>query len=201
MAMKDFESDLGDEIRKRTELLLRMHGEIQEKLATVSGSIVDCLRAGGSVFACGNGGSAAQAQHFAAELVGRFKIDRPALPVFCLTDNSATLTSIANDYRFEEVFSRQIGGMAKSGDCLLALSTSGSSENIVRACREARKMDLQVFVLTGESGGAVAAESHVAIRVPDSQTARIQEVHLVLIHLICQMVEAAIFCSESSRTK
>ncbi len=198
--MTDFDMNIGEELHKRVALLGRLGDEVEKKLASIAGAMVDCLRGGGRVFACGNGGSATQAQHFAGELVGRFQVDRPALPVFCLSDNSAALTSIANDYEFAEVFSRQIEGLARRGDCLFVLSTSGNSENVVRACRTARSKGLKVFGLTGESGGPVASACDVCVRIPDGDTARIQELHLVLIHLICGMVEDTVFSSDSSRS-
>jgi len=162
-------------------------------IARVAQEMVAGLRGGGVVYACGNGGSATQAQHFAAELVGRFRRDRGALPAFALVDNVGTLTSVSNDYDFADVFARQISGLARAGDCLLALSTSGNSENVRRACRAAREKKVRVFSLTGASGGTVAAESDVVIRVPDDDTARIQEVHIVIIHILCELVEAALF--------
>ncbi|MFQ5511266.1 MAG: SIS domain-containing protein [Candidatus Krumholzibacteriia bacterium] len=201
MTADPFRGEIRDELRERVELIKGLGESVYEDLAAIAGSMVDCLRRGGSVFACGNGGSATQAEHFAGELVGRFRMDRGSLPVFCLTDNSAALTSIANDYEFAEVFARQIDGMARSGDCLLALSTSGDSENVTRACRTARGTGLKVFALTGENGGPVASESDRAVRIPDSDTARVQEMHLVLIHLICRMVESAMFSPDGSRTK
>jgi D-sedoheptulose 7-phosphate isomerase len=149
------------------------------------------LRAGGTVWACGNGGSATQAQHLVAELVGRFRRERDALRAFCLSDNTATVTAVANDYDFADVFARQVRGLARSGDCLVALSTSGNSENVVRACTAARDSGVSVVAMTGAGGGRVAGESDVAIRVPAADTPRIQEAHLVVIHLLCEMVESA----------
>jgi D-sedoheptulose 7-phosphate isomerase len=154
--------------------------------------LVRSFAAGGTVWACGNGGSATQAQHLVAELVGRFKRERSALRAICLSDNTATVTAVANDYEFADVFARQVRGLARAGDCLVALSTSGNSENVVRACRAAREAGAAAVAVTGASGGRVAAECDVAVRVPESDTPRIQEVHLVVIHLLCEIVETAL---------
>lgn len=185
--------DIRRELQERSKLLDRLDDAAGQQVQEISDSITACLEGGGTVYACGNGGSATQVQHFTAELVGRFKIARPALRAFSLTDNSAVLTSLANDYAFEDVFSRQIEGLSRPGDCLVALSTSGMSPNVVRACKMAKEKGVHVFSMTGASGGDVAEVSDVVIRIPHDDTARIQEGHLVMIHLICQFVEAAIF--------
>lgn len=155
--------------------------------------LVRSLEGGGSVFACGNGGSATQAAHLVLELVGRFQRERRALRAFSLAENAGTLTAIGNDYEFADIFARQLRGILRAGDCLVALSTSGESENVVRACRAAREAKGRVVGLTGAQGGRVAAESDVAIQVPESDTPLVQEVHLVVVHLLCEMVEDAIF--------
>jgi D-sedoheptulose 7-phosphate isomerase len=154
--------------------------------------LVGSLRPGGTVWACGNGGSATQAQHLVAELVGRFRRERGALRAFCLSDNTATVTAVANDYDFADVFARQVRGLSRAGDCLVALSTSGNSENVVRACAAAREVGVPVIALTGAGGGRVAAVSDVVIRVPAPDTPRVQEGHLVVIHLLCEIVEGAL---------
>lgn len=159
----------------------------------VAGEIARCLSDGGTVFACGNGGSASQAEHFAGELLGRFNLDRRALPVFALSQNSTVLTAIANDTTYPLVFSRQLEGLGKNGDCLIALSTSGTSENIIEACKTARGLGMNVFSLTGEGGGTVTAHSDITLQVPSANTARIQEIHLIMLHLICHLVEEQLF--------
>ena len=179
-------------IRTRAGLAGRMGDEAAEEIAAMAADMVATLRAQNTVYACGNGGSAAQSQHFAAELVGRFRHDRPALAALALTENGAAITSIANDYDFGAVFERQIEALGRRGDCLLALSTSGRSENVVRACARARSMGLKVFALTGERGGEVAAVSDRVIKVPSDDTALIQEMHLVIIHVLCQLVESSV---------
>jgi D-sedoheptulose 7-phosphate isomerase len=155
--------------------------------------LVRSLEGGGTVFACGNGGSATQAAHLVLELVGRFKRERRALRAFSLSENAGTLTAIGNDYEFGDIFARQLTGMLRPGDCLVALSTSGESENVVRACHAAREAKGRVIGLTGVKGGRVAAASDVAIQVPEADTPLVQEVHLTVVHLLCEMVEDALF--------
>jgi D-sedoheptulose 7-phosphate isomerase len=188
-------SSTGDDIRAAfaaralsLERAVSLAGRVEEAADTIT----SCLRGGGTVYACGNGGSASQAAHFVAELVGRFKRERRALRAVSLVDNAATLTSIANDYEFAEVFSRQLAGVIRPGDCLLALSTSGNSENVVRACGAARAAGATAIALTGESGGRAAEACTFAIRVPDADTPRVQEIHLLVIHLLCEFVERAL---------
>jgi len=177
----------------RSDNLAAQAGSIE----SIAREIISSLRSGGTIFACGNGGSATQATHFAAELVGRYKLDRRAVPCYSLSDNMATVTAVANDYSYEDIFARQIDGLAHGGDCLLALSTSGNSPNVVKACEKARALGVKVFVLTGNSGGAISSHADIEIRVPDNDTARIQEVHLIVIHIVCQLVEAEIFASDN----
>ena len=152
------------------------------------------------VLTCGNGGSAADAQHFASEMVNRFEMERSGLPAIALTTDSSSLTSIANDARFAEVFSRQIRALGKPGDVLLALSTSGSSENVLEAIDAAKYRDMHVVLLSGREGGPAAAllrETDVEIRVPSDSTAHVQEVHIVVIHCLCDLVDRQIFGHEA----
>jgi len=162
-------------------------------------SMAGSLAAGGAVFSCGNGGSASQAEHFAAELAGRYKLDRKSLPVFALSTNSASVTAISNDYGYSEMFARQIEGIGKKGDCLLALSTSGNSKNIIRVCRVARSKGMVVFGLTGKTGGVMADECDQTIKIPETDTAKIQEMHLVTLHLTCQYIEEKLFSAQPSK--
>jgi D-sedoheptulose 7-phosphate isomerase len=151
------------------------------------------------VLACGNGGSAADAQHFASEMVNRFEMERSGLPAVALTTDSSSLTSIANDTRFAEIFSRQIRALGKPGDVLLAISTSGTSENILEAIDAARFREMHVVLLSGRDGGQAAAllrEGDVEIRVPADSTAHIQEVHILVIHCLCDLVDRQIFGHE-----
>ena len=141
---------------------------------------------------CGNGGSAADAQHFSSELLNRFELERPSLPAIALTTDSSTLTAIANDYSYTEIFAKQITSLGQSGDMLLAISTSGHSANIIQAIQAAQKRYMQTIALTGGDGGTVAktlANDDIEIRIPSTSTARIQEVHLLVIHCLCDLID------------
>ena len=154
-----------------------------------------CLQAGGKVMACGNGGSAADSQHFAAELVNRFEKERPPLAAIALTTDTSTLTSIANDYSYEDVFAKQVQALGRSGDVLLAISTSGNSPNVIEAIHAAHARGVAVVALTGKSGGRIAAllgPDDINLCVPAERTARIQEVHLLAIHCLCDGIDALI---------
>ncbi|CAG0930826.1 MAG: Phosphoheptose isomerase [Rhodocyclaceae bacterium] len=155
-------------------------------------TMTSCLLAGGKVMACGNGGSAADAQHFAAELLNRFEKERPPLAAVALTTDSSTLTSIANDYAFEQVFAKQVRALAQPHDVLLAISTSGNSPNVAEAIRAAHEREARVVALTGKGGGAIGAllaDTDVHICVPSDRTARIQEVHLLVLHCLCDGID------------
>ena len=154
--------------------------------------IVQSLLGGGKVLACGNGGSAGDAQHFSSEMLNRFERERPGLPAIALTTDSSTLTSISNDYAFAEVFAKQIGALGHPGDVLLAISTSGNSPNVVRAVEAAEEQQMKVVALTGRGGGRLGEmlrEADVEIRVDSDSTARIQEVHLLVIHCLCDLID------------
>ena len=154
------------------------------------------LRAGGKILSCGNGGSAGDAQHFSAELLNRFERERPGLAAMALSTDTSTLTSIANDYAYEQVFSKQVSALGRAGDTLLAISTSGNSPNVVAAIRAAHAQSMKIIALTGRNGGAVAKalrDGDVEIRVPAERTARIQEVHLVVIHCLCDAIDRQLF--------
>lgn len=163
------------------------------RAATVMGA---ALRAKRKIMACGNGGSAADSQHFAAELLNRFEMERPGLPAIALTTDTSTLTSIANDYDYKDIFSKQVRALAHDGDVLLAISTSGNSPNVVRAIEAAHEKGVTVVALSGRDGGEIAKklrEGDVEIRVPARNTARIQEVHLLSIHCLCDLIDAQLF--------
>lgn len=154
-----------------------------------------CLQSGGKVMACGNGGSAADSQHFAAELLNRFEKERAPLAAIALTTDTSTLTSIANDYRYEDVFAKQIQALGKKGDVLLAISTSGNSPNVIEAIHVAHALGVHVVALTGRNGGkinALLSPDDIHLCVPVERTARIQEVHLLTIHCLCDGIDALI---------
>lgn len=168
-------------------------------IAAAADAIVKSLLNGGKVLSCGNGGSAGDAQHFSSELLNRFERERPSLPAVALTTDSSTLTSIANDYSYNEVFSKQVHALGQSGDILLAISTSGNSGNVIEAIHAAHDRDMLVVSLTGRDGGEMASlrgEGDIEIRVPSDVTARIQEVHLLVIHCLCDLIDHQLFGGE-----
>ncbi len=174
----------------------RAAAELAPAIASAADLMTSTLRAGAKILSCGNGGSAGDAQHFSAELLNRFEIERPGLAAISLTTDSSTLTAIANDYSYKEIFSKQVMALGNKADCLLAISTSGNSENVVAAIQAAHEKGLSVVGLTGRDGGTIGRELNdgdIEIRVPDERTARIQEVHLVVIHCLCDVIDQALF--------
>ena len=164
-------------------------------LARAGAVLTDCLFADGKILACGNGGSAADAQHFAAELVGRFERERPELPAIALTTDTSLLTAIANDYSFEQIFAKQVRALGAKGDVLLAISTSGNSPNVISAVVAAHEREMRVIALTGKGGGRIGellVPEDVHLCVPHTRTARIQEVHLLTIHCLCDVVDVTL---------
>ncbi|MEO5702607.1 MAG: phosphoheptose isomerase [Gammaproteobacteria bacterium] len=161
-------------------------------IAQAAEGLTQCFLQGHKVLTCGNGGSAGDAQHFSSEMLNRYERERPGLPAIALTTDSSTLTSIANDYQFADVFSKQIRALGQTGDILLAITTSGNSANIINAIDAAHEREMRVIALTGRAGGEVAAlleHQDVEIRVPGTSTARIQEVHLLIIHCLCDLID------------
>lgn len=161
-------------------------------LAVAAERMVQCLLADGKILSCGNGGSAADAQHFSAELLNRFEMERPGLAAMALTTDASTLTSIANDYAFEQVFSKQVLALGQPGDILLAISTSGHSPNVVRAIQAAHEREMTVVALTGKGGGQIGEllrDGDIHICAPGERTARIQEIHLLSIHCLCDAID------------
>ncbi|MGE3919733.1 MAG: phosphoheptose isomerase [Gammaproteobacteria bacterium] len=162
--------------------------------------MVDRILAGNKILACGNGGSAADSQHFAAELLNRFECERPSLPAIALTTDTSTITSIANDYSYQEIFAKQIKALGQNGDVLLAISTSGNSSNVVHAINAAQNRGLHIIALTGGDGGIIATKlqsNDVEIRVPAHQTSRIQETHLLILHCLCDLIDHRLFGQET----
>lgn len=174
---------------------------LSKPIAAAVHAILASVTSGGKVLACGNGGSAADAQHFAAEFIGRYERERPELAAIALTTDSSILTAIANDYDFNVIFSKQVRGLGSAGDVLLAISTSGNSANVLAAIEAAHERDMTVVALTGRSGGKMAQalrETDVHICVPHDRTARIQEVHLLVLHCICDGVDTQLLGDQES---
>ncbi|MCZ6686931.1 MAG: phosphoheptose isomerase [Gammaproteobacteria bacterium] len=175
----------GIEIKRQASDLAPL---VSRAAALITRSLLD----NGKVLSCGNGGSAGDAQHFSAEMLNRFEMERPGLPAVALTTDCSTLTSIANDYSFDDIFSKQIRALGQPGDILLAISTSGNSENVSRACVAAHERGMKIVALTGRDGGdlsGILGEDDIELRVPAQNTARIQEVHLVFIHCLCDLID------------
>ena len=163
--------------------------------------MVQCLLAGNKILVCGNSGSAALTEHFCSQLLNRFETERPSLPAVSLIAGSATMTSIANDGQFDEVFSKQIRALGHNGDLLLAISTSGNASNVIKAIESAVSRDMPIIALTGHDGGDIAGllgENDVEIRVPSARTARISEVHLTVLHCLCEIIDSTLFPQSES---
>ncbi len=172
---------------------------LTESIAAAGRVMSDALLADGKILSCGNGGSAADAQHFSSELLNRFEMERPGLPAMALTTDASTVTSISNDYSYEEIFSKQVRALGKPQDVLLGISTSGNSENVIRAIAAAHERGMKVVALSGRDGGRMADlfdEGDVEIRVPATRTARIQEVHLLVIHCLCDLIDTTLLGAE-----
>lgn len=168
---------------------------LTERIDAAAQACVATLQSGGKVILCGNGGSAADSQHLAAELMGRFLMDRTPLPALALTVDTSALTAIGNDYGYDEVFARQLCGIGRAGDILIGLSTSGTSRNVVRAFEVAESVGIGRIAMTGESASPMSAMADVAITVPSTETNHIQEMHIAIGHIICGIVEASL-CSD-----
>lgn len=178
----------------RSEAVMRATlGACGTAVARAAEALVGCYQAGGKALFCGNGGSAAQAQHLAAEFVGRYLRERRPLAALALHSNSSTLTAIGNDYGYEQSFARPVEAFARRGDVIVGLSTSGNSPNVVEALRRGRALGCTTIALTGEGGGKMAAEADILLAVPSRETPRIQECHLLIGHCLCQAVEEALF--------
>ena len=172
--------------------------ELPALLEGVVGTMHECLRTGRKILACGNGGSATDAQHLVAELVGRFREERRALPAIALTADTAILTAVGNDYGYERVFARQVEALAQAGDVLLAFSTSGNSPNVVQAAQTARRLGCIVVAFTGARGGELAGHADMLVKAPSNTVARVQEVHTLCSHAICDALDALIRTQEIS---
>lgn len=173
---------------------------LAESIAAAGQVMANALLSDGKILSCGNGGSAADAQHFSSELLNRFEMERPGLPAIALTTDASTVTSISNDYSYEEIFSKQVRALGRAQDVLLGISTSGNSENVIRAIDAAHERGMKVVALSGRDGGRMAElfeEGDVEIRVPATRTARIQEVHLLVIHCLCDLIDTTLLGSGS----
>ncbi|MDH5777908.1 MAG: phosphoheptose isomerase [Gammaproteobacteria bacterium] len=193
-------------IEKNIEAIFSASIETKQKASTVLAQpvaaavnlMVERLQAGNKILTCGNGGSAADAQHFSAELLCRFERERPSLPAIALTTDSSTMTAISNDYNFDQIFAKQVSSLGQKGDVLIAISTSGNSANVIEAIKVAHQRDVHVIAMTGRDGGDMAqllADADIEIRVPSEITARIQEVHLLTIHCFCDQIDEVMFGS------
>jgi D-sedoheptulose 7-phosphate isomerase len=186
---------ISDHFEESARLKLAAAEKLAGPIADAVDRMVAALAADRKILACGNGGSAGDAQHFAAELIGRFERERPELAAISLTTDSSILTAVANDYRFEEVFAKQVRGLGQAGDVLVAISTSGNSANVISAIHAAQERDMVVVALTGKGGGRIGSllrEGDVHLCVPHDRTARIQEVHLLMIHCLCDGIDSAL---------
>jgi D-sedoheptulose 7-phosphate isomerase len=179
--------------RESSEVHARAARALPEGIARAAALVVDALRSGSKVLLCGNGGSAADAQHIAAELAGRLRRERAGLPAVALTVNPSVLTAVSNDYGYQAVFARQVEALGREGDVLIGISTSGGSANVVEALAEAGRRGMVTIGLVGEGGGPMKEHCDVAIHAPSSDTQRVQEIHIVIGHAICEIVESELF--------
>jgi D-sedoheptulose 7-phosphate isomerase len=192
-------SRIKEQFQESAQTKLKSSEPLATPIARAVESMVECLLGGGKILACGNGGSAADAQHFSGELLNRFERERPPLAAIALTTDSSTLTAIANDYEYEQVFSKQVTALGSPGDVLFAISTSGSSRNVLRAVEAAHERDMRVVALSGRGGGEMSkalSARDVHICVPHSQTPRIQEVHLLALHCLCDGIDYMLLGAE-----
>lgn len=186
--LKNFTHLLDDHLQTMQSLTA-----LQGELELAAEILVKALQKGNRIFLCGNGGSAADSQHIAAEIVGRFEADRLSLPAMALTTDSSILTAVGNDFGYEEIFARQVNGLASAGDVLLAYSTSGNSGNVLRASEEAKKKACKVIALSGRGGGKLASLCDANLCVASDNTARIQEAHAFIGHVLCSAIDSAFF--------
>ena len=192
----DLISRISENFSESAHLKLQSMDALAGPIAEAAERMVHCLKRDGKILACGNGGSAADCQHFSAELLNRFEMERPALAAIALTTDTSNLTSIANDYAYQQVFSKQLRAIGRRGDALIAISTSGNSANVLEAVHAAHELGIRVVALTGNGGGKMAAalradDAHVC--VPHKSTARIQEVHLLSLHCLCDAIDSLLF--------
>lgn len=183
------EADLFDSLEEHLEVLEKVNADLRNEIAEAAELLNSTFKNGKKVLICGNGGSAADAQHIAAEFTGRFEKERQALPAIALTTDTSALTAIGNDYDIERIFARQVNALAAEGDCLIAISTSGNSPNVIAAVMEARRKGCSILSFTGAKGKKLASLSDKALMIPSERTARIQEMHILVAHIICEYVD------------
>lgn len=185
-------------IRRHIEVFENVFLPMAAQVEECAALLCDCFRNGGKVLVMGNGGSAADAQHLAAELVGRFMLNRAALPAIALTTDTSILTAVANDFGYDEVFKRQVEALARPGDVVIGISTSGNSPNVVAALEYANESECRVVTLSGRDGGRMAAYADLNLNVAVDETPHIQEVHLSIIHILCDLVEQQLFAGQEA---
>ena len=192
----NIEQKISQHFRDSAALKLRVLEPLTPQVARAAHAMVTCLKSGGKILSCGNGGSAADSQHFAAELVGRFEREREELAAIALTTDTSILTAVGNDYGYDEIFSKQVRALGKPGDILFGISTSGNSKNVVAAIEAARKKGMGIIGMTGRDGGKIAGligKDDVLLNVESPVTARIQEVHLLMLHCLCDSIDNLLF--------
>lgn len=192
----DFEQRLNGFFLASIEAKQNTQAAMVPRLIEAGQKMADCLEAGGKILSCGNGGSAGDAQHLSSELLNRFERERPSLAGIALTTDTGTLTSISNDYSYDEVFAKQVRALGRPGDILVGISTSGNSGNVLRAMEAARNADMEIIILTGRDGGQMAGElreQDIELRAASEVTARIQEVHLLFLHSLCDVIDCILY--------
>ena len=191
--MPDYKSLINEQLQQSAQVLQFINEKLVDDIAQTGALMVDCYKAGGKLLVCGNGGSAADAQHFAAELVGRLNYHRAALPAIALTTDTSILTAVANDYSFNEIFTRQVEALGQAGDILVGLSTSGNSGNVIQAIHAAKAKKMTTIALLGKNGGTLAGLADYKMIIPSQTSQKIQEGHITIIHLWCEIVEKTLF--------
>lgn len=191
-------NDIRAQLAHHRAVIALLEAEMAEKIAEAAAILCDALKSGKKILIAGNGGSAADAQHFAAEIVGRFKKERRGLPAISLSTDTSILTALGNDYGFDSIFERQVEALAVAGDVVVGISTSGGSENIRRALAKGRGIGCRTLALLGKDGGVIRGEVDLDLTVPDRDTPRIQEAHITMIHILCDLIEKSVFADKNS---
>ena len=186
--MNSIRADIEAQLKESSRVLVEMH-KLSETIEKASRLLIDTIKGGGKVLLCGNGGSAADCQHIAAEIVGRYKLNRPAMAAVALTTDTSILTAVSNDLSFDDIFSRQVEALGRPGDSLLAISTSGHSPNVLAAVEKAGEMEMKTLGLTGRNNSPLADRCDIAIQIPSSDTPRVQEGHIAVGHILSDLIE------------